>query len=216
MNDAEFKKLEKDIALLDKSILHWQGIVQGYEAPTMSGCSLCQEYFDRNNFDICGTCPIQEVTGYPQCRGTPYQAAYAEYKNQHKHHKATTNFHRVSMLQWLKQLRACLDKKLRAEITLKERLQGAEDSCAAKVVPVTKPSINWEHVSSAFQYLATDRDGYTWLYSHRPRFCAEAGRWLLQEGSVCNAANFASFRTGACIWKDSLTQRPEMLGNHEC
>ena len=36
------------------------------------------------------------------------------------------------------------------------------------VKAITKPSIDWSHVSEEFQYLAMDKDGRHWLWASKP------------------------------------------------
>ena len=73
---------------------------------------------------------------------------------------------------------------------------------------VTKPSINWEHVDSEFNYLAEDSDGAALLYKEEP-FAAE-DEWGVSSGfsEVAEAHMFASYVKGTCDWEDSLIKRP--------
>ena len=73
-----------------------------------------------------------------------------------------------------------------------------------EVYKVSKPSINWDHVSSTFNYLAKDECGVHYLYSDKPRsldYTWEAN------GVYAQCRNFASFVEGDCNWKDSLVCR---------
>jgi hypothetical protein len=72
-----------------------------------------------------------------------------------------------------------------------------------------KPSINWEHVSNEFSYLAEDSDGAAYLYENKPYTDQDA--WGVSDsfGEVAEASMFASYVKGTCDWKDSLIQRPD-------
>ena len=71
----------------------------------------------------------------------------------------------------------------------------------------TKPSINWEHVSSEFNYLAEDADGVVFLYEDKPFTATES--WMVDNGDLAEAHTLASYTKGTCGWKDSLVKRPE-------
>jgi hypothetical protein len=71
---------------------------------------------------------------------------------------------------------------------------------------VTKPSINWEHVDSKFNYLAEDSCGAAFLYKEEP-FIASTS-WGIQRGEAVEAFMFASYVQGTCNWKESLVKRP--------
>ena len=92
-------------------------------------------------------------------------------------------------------------KHLRDEAkTLREALK----TCQSKPQEL-KPSIDWNHVSEGFQYLAMDADGESYLYTDKP----QQGEW--QWMSILRLAvadHFASFTYGTCDWKDSLVERP--------
>ena len=76
------------------------------------------------------------------------------------------------------------------------------------VKAVTKPSIDWSHVSESFKYLVQDEDGGCWLTKDRPT--ATPISWAGGD-TVRNASHFASLVPGTCDWKDSLVERPEGL-----
>ena len=72
----------------------------------------------------------------------------------------------------------------------------------------TKPSINWEHVSSEFNYLAEDADGGVLLYEDKPFTATET--WTVDNGELAEAHTmFASYTKGTCNWKESLIERPK-------
>lgn len=71
-------------------------------------------------------------------------------------------------------------------------------------VAETKPSINWDHVSKDYNYLAEDGDGTGYLYAFKP--VNDSAQWFSTASSY--AASFASFKHGTCDWKDSLVVRP--------
>ena len=70
-----------------------------------------------------------------------------------------------------------------------------------------KPSIDWEHVSSEFNYLAEDADGGVFLYEDKPFTATET--WTVDNGELAEAHMLASYTKGTCDWKDSLVKRPE-------
>ena len=75
------------------------------------------------------------------------------------------------------------------------------------VKKVVKPSINWEHVSSEFNYLAEDADGGVFLYEDKPFTATET--WTVDNGELAEAHMLASYTKGACDWKESLIERPK-------
>ena len=68
-----------------------------------------------------------------------------------------------------------------------------------------KPSIDWNHVSEGFQYLAMDADGESYLYTDKP---LQGERQWMSSLRLAAANHFASFTSGTCDWKDSLVERP--------
>ena len=72
---------------------------------------------------------------------------------------------------------------------------------------VTKPSIDWNHVSEDFKYLAMDADGESYLYTDKPRQGEWRWRWA-SSPRLAPAFHFASFTSGTCDWRDSLVERP--------
>ena len=70
-----------------------------------------------------------------------------------------------------------------------------------------KPSINWEHVSSEFNYLAEDADGGVFLCEDKPFTATET--WTVGNGELAEAHMLASYSRGTCDWKDSLIERPK-------
>ena len=71
---------------------------------------------------------------------------------------------------------------------------------------LTKPSIDWSHVSSEYNYLVQDSDGEGYLCGEEP-LCVESG-WG-SESSYTLASTFTSYTTGTCDWQDSIVKRPE-------
>ena len=71
-----------------------------------------------------------------------------------------------------------------------------------KAVPLTKPSINWDHVLPEYKWLARDSGGVAWLYSNKPR---EPDT----NGTIAPVRAFSSYSPGTCDWKDSLVERPK-------
>ena len=70
---------------------------------------------------------------------------------------------------------------------------------------VTKPSIDWDHVSKDFQYLAMDSGGLHHLFVEKPEPIAM--EWTSHALYIL-AEHFASFIPGTCDWRDSLVKRP--------
>ena len=74
------------------------------------------------------------------------------------------------------------------------------------VKAVTKPSIDWTHVSEDFKYLAMDESGLHHLFTEKP--LRGTLQWCTNHPFIC-AEHFTSFTPGTCDWKDSLVKRPE-------
>lgn len=72
---------------------------------------------------------------------------------------------------------------------------------------VTKPSIDWDHVSSEYNYLAQDSNGKGYLCGKNPHCMAYA--WSM-ESPYIRANTFTSYVAGTCDWKDSLVERPSL------
>ena len=68
-----------------------------------------------------------------------------------------------------------------------------------------KPSIDWDHVSEDFQYLAMDSGGNGYLCGKNPHY--DNTIWLM-EAPYIPATAFTSYVPGTCDWKDSLVERP--------
>ena len=79
-----------------------------------------------------------------------------------------------------------------------------------KEAPLTKPSINWDHVNPYFKWLATDANGEAYLFSYTPHCIDDfdCGYWDFYCGYKVDASNWTSFIPGTCDWKDSLIERP--------
>ena len=73
------------------------------------------------------------------------------------------------------------------------------------VKAVTKPSIDWSHVSSEYNYLIQDSDGEGYLCGEKP-LRVKSG-WIAESPSI-SATTFTSYVPGTCGWKDSLVERP--------
>ena len=107
--------------------------------------------------------------------------------------------------------------ELKEGINLNEFLQSKQLSREGVAVAVDekivkkaeKPSINWEHVSIKFNYLAEDSDGAVYLYEKKPYTAQDV--WGVSDSfsEVTEAYMFASYVKGTCDWKDSLIQRPK-------
>ena len=73
------------------------------------------------------------------------------------------------------------------------------------VKSITKPSIDWNHVSEDFQYLAMDSGGLHHLFAEKPE--PTNVEWLTHALYIY-AGHFASLIHGTCNWRDSLVERP--------
>ena len=73
------------------------------------------------------------------------------------------------------------------------------------VKSVTKPSIDWSHVSPEYNYLAQDENGDGYLCGKNPHRKNTA--WTM-ESPYIRATTFTSYEPGGCDWKDSLVERP--------
>ena len=73
------------------------------------------------------------------------------------------------------------------------------------VKSVTKPSIDWSHVSPEYNYLAQDSNGKGYLCGKNPSRHTLA--WVM-ESPYIRATTFTSYVPGTCDWKDSLVERP--------
>jgi hypothetical protein len=73
--------------------------------------------------------------------------------------------------------------------------------------PLTPESINWEHVSPEYNFMARDEKGTAYLFRVRPHICGNA--WYYYADDDCrNVGSHASYRRGTVGWKDSLVIRP--------
>ena len=73
------------------------------------------------------------------------------------------------------------------------------------VKAITKPSIDWDHVSSEYGYLFQDSDGEGYLCGEEPSRVKSG--WNV-ESPYISATTFTSYEPGTCDWKDSLVERP--------
>ena len=90
-------------------------------------------------------------------------------------------------------------------------------SCEWRIA-VTKPSINWDHVSPEYNWLARDKsddaDLNCFLYTGKPLNSSWEERWvILAPAKYASAEGFASLYRGTCDWKDSLVMRPGYEGD---
>ena len=69
-----------------------------------------------------------------------------------------------------------------------------------------KPSIDWSHVSSEYNYLAQDSNGKGYLCGKNPSRHTLA--WVM-ESPYIRATTFTSYVPGTCDWQDSLVKRPD-------
>ena len=75
------------------------------------------------------------------------------------------------------------------------------------VKKVTKPSIDWGHIRSEYQYLAQDANGNAWLFWEKPE--AGTDHWYVTQGICSEAESHVSYVPGICDWKESLVKRPD-------
>lgn len=69
-----------------------------------------------------------------------------------------------------------------------------------------KPSIDWDHVSEEYKFLAIDEDGEVWLFAEKPSICMSS--FVSLGGEISKADALASLDRGNCSWEDSLIERP--------
>lgn len=74
------------------------------------------------------------------------------------------------------------------------------------VKAITKPSIDWSHVSPGYNYLAQDENGDGYLCGKNPHRMNMA--WSMETPYI-RATTFTSYVPGTCDWQDSLVKRPE-------
>lgn len=67
-------------------------------------------------------------------------------------------------------------------------------------------SINWDHVSPEWKYMARDLDGSVWFFIVEPE--KRQGFWE-SGGDNDLVKSFASYVRGTVDWKDSLVKRPD-------
>lgn len=72
-----------------------------------------------------------------------------------------------------------------------------------------KPSINWDHVSDEYNWLAVDKDGNAYLFTSKPELCAPI--WTTGYGRA-RANAHTSFKPGKVPWEESLVMRPGYVG----
>lgn len=85
-------------------------------------------------------------------------------------------------------------------------------------IAVTKPSINWDHVSPEYNWLALDKsddaDLNCFLYTGKPLLSPWEERWgILASAKYASAEGFASLDRGTCDWNESLVMRPGYKGD---
>ena len=75
------------------------------------------------------------------------------------------------------------------------------------VKKAAKPSIDWGHIRSEYQYLAQDANGSAWLFCEKPE--AGADHWYATQGTCSEAESHVSYVPGICDWRGSLVKRPD-------
>ena len=78
------------------------------------------------------------------------------------------------------------------------------------VKAIVKPSIDWNHVSPEYNYLAQDENGDGYLCGKNPhrKNTTWNTAWTM-ESPYIRATTFTSYEPGGCDWKDSLVERPD-------
>ena len=108
----------------------------------------------------------------------------------------------------------CIDVKFKDDLSISYTSDGkvyAEGNVTLFPHPVevvksvTKPSIDWSHVSSEYNYLAQDSDGEGYLCGEKP-LRVKSG-WSAETPYI-RATAFTSYEPGTCDWRDSLVKRP--------
>jgi hypothetical protein len=72
-----------------------------------------------------------------------------------------------------------------------------------------KPSIDWSHVHSDYNWLTIDKSGQSRLWSNKPAIHPSVEYWG-GNSRVGNALDFASFKRGDCPWDESLVGRVDV------
>lgn len=77
------------------------------------------------------------------------------------------------------------------------------------------PSIDWDHVSEEYNYLARNRSGAMWLFKVKPTPNLRTKIWEVGQSKIgCTfpykvRVTHSSAKAGTCDWKDSLVERPQ-------
>ena len=71
---------------------------------------------------------------------------------------------------------------------------------------MAKPTVNWDHVHSRYNYLAQDKEGTCWVYENIP--IPREVEWVSGRGDCTSADCLQSLVPGTCSWEDSLVERP--------
>lgn len=74
-------------------------------------------------------------------------------------------------------------------------------------IATTPDSINWDHVSPEWKYMARDNSGGAWLHKDKPKLTS----LQIWEGNYdpIPCFHFSSYVRGNVDWKDSLVKRPD-------
>ena len=75
-----------------------------------------------------------------------------------------------------------------------------------RIKPVSKPSINWDHVAPEYKWLTIDSNDQSRLWTHKPVPLKERGYWS-GNSKVYEAHGLSSFKRGDCPWDKSLVGR---------
>jgi hypothetical protein len=75
-----------------------------------------------------------------------------------------------------------------------------------RIKPVSKPSINWDHVEERFKWLTVDQNGAGRLWVNKPVPLKDQWHWGANS-TVYEAYGLSSFNRGDCPWDKSLVGR---------
>jgi hypothetical protein len=73
------------------------------------------------------------------------------------------------------------------------------------LIATTPDTINWDHVSPEWQYMARDNTGAAFFYDTEPR--KKNGFWS-NDSECLRVCGFASYARGTVDWSESLVVRP--------
>lgn len=79
---------------------------------------------------------------------------------------------------------------------------------------ITLPSINWDHLTDKYNFIAVDADRRGWAFEKYP--LRTDMYWYPQDNSSCvELKHFTSFTAGNCPWENSVVERNKVENNEE-